>query len=243
MENLDRHRLLGIFSSRAVRTALGVLVLLAAAALIAACLQGYLMIGDMSQRVHQTLASVHAPYTPLARISPYAQEGVIASQDKRFYGNMGVDALAMARAALHTALSARREGASTITEQLAKNVYFQDVDSFQTDIATKFLALLITLRYPKRTILELYLNEVIFGPDARGLGEASRLYFGVAPDRITLAQAAYLIGLINAPGYYASHPHAATEEAVIILEMMSRNNYITVGQQTAAQAAIHSMGP
>jgi membrane peptidoglycan carboxypeptidase len=201
------------------------------------------MIGDMPQRVHQTLNRVHAPYTPLARISQFAQEGVIASQDKRFYSNMGVDGLAMARAALHTALSGRREGASTITEQLAKNVYFQDVDSSWTDVATKFLALLITLRYPKKTILELYLNEVIFGPNARGLGEATRFYFGIAPDQITLGQAAYLVGLVNAPGFYASHPDAASQEADVVLQMMSRDKYITPDQWIAAQAAIRSMSP
>jgi penicillin-binding protein 1A len=210
-------------------------MLLALGGLLGVSIWAYTLVGDTSQRVQRTLEAGHFPYTPLSRTSPFVQEAAIASQDKRFYTNSGVDPIAMVRAVYYTLLTGRRQGASTITEQLAKNVYFQDVDSPQTDIATKFLALFLTLRYPKPTILELYLNDVIFGPNARGIGAASAQYFGVMPDQLSVGQAAYLIGLLNEPGFFARHPEAAQAEADNVLAVMRRDGYITSLQRMAAE--------
>jgi penicillin-binding protein 2A len=223
-----------------------ILIVTTLVAIIAALVLGaraYEFAGTTSEHVHQTLVRAHSPYTQLNNISPYIQEAAISSQDERFYSNNGIDLKGTVRALFYTFVLGQRQGASTITEQLAKNVYFEDIDSIQTDGETKALALFITFRYPKKTILELYLNEVIYGPSARGIGKASETYFGVAPDQITLAQAAYLVGLLNAPGYFADHPDGAVREAKIVLGTMERDKYITSSQRSAAEAEINKFLP
>ncbi len=222
------------------------LILLTLAAIIVASIisvRTFEIAGTTSQRVHQTLAASRSPYTQLGNISPYIQEAAISSQDERFYSNSGIDLKGTARALFYTFVRGQRQGASTLTEQLAKNVYFEDVDSLKTDLATKVLAVFITLRYSKKTILELYLNEVIYGPSARGIGKASETYFGVAPNHVTLAQAAYLVGLLNAPGYFADHPDRAVREAKIVLGTMERDKYITPTQRNAASAELDVLSP
>ena len=222
------------------------LILLTLAAIIVASIisiRTFEIAGTTSQRVHQALAASRSPYTQLGNISPYIQEAAISSQDERFYSNSGIDLKGTARALFYTFVRGQRQGASTLTEQLAKNVYFEDVDSLKTDLATKVLAVFITLRYSKKTILELYLNEVIYGPSARGIGKASETYFGVAPNHVTLAQAAYLVGLLNAPGYFADHPNRAVREAKIVLGTMERDKYITPTQRNAASAELDVLSP
>jgi membrane peptidoglycan carboxypeptidase len=215
-----------------------IIILVAILAGLVLGIRAYEFAGTTSERVRQTLAKSHSPYTQLNNISPYIQEAAISSQDERFYSNSGIDLKGTARALFYTFVYGQRQGASTITEQLAKNVYFQDIDSLETDGETKALALFITIRYSKKTILELYLNEVIYGPTARGIGKASETYFGVVPDQLTLAQAAYLVGLLNAPGYFADHPDGAVREAKIVLGTMEKDRYITPSQRSAAEAEL-----
>ena len=86
-------------------------------------------------------------YTPLGKIPTYTRNAAISSQDKRFYTNLGIDLIGTGRALLYSVISHQRQGASTITEQLAKNAYFHDTDNFATDIETKLYALFITARY------------------------------------------------------------------------------------------------
>ncbi|MCL4395388.1 MAG: transglycosylase domain-containing protein [Chloroflexi bacterium] len=226
------------------------LTVIIASAVIASAIAGLVLgvralevVGTMPERIDQTLANASAPYTTLDQISPFVREAAISSQDERFYSNSGVDLRGTVRAVFYTLVLRQRQGASTITEQLAKNVYFRDIDSIQTDVATKALALFITVRYSKNAILEMYLNEVIYGPHARGIGQASERYFGVSPDRLTLGQAAYLAGLLNAPGYYADHPEAAIRETKVVLGTMSRVKYITASERLAAEAVIESPSP
>ncbi len=179
-------------------------------------------------------------YTKLSDINPYVKEAAIASQDERFYTNPGVDIKGTARAIFYSLFSGHRQGASTITEQLAKNIYYGDVDSLKTDIETKILALYITQKYPKNSILEWYLNIIYFGHNTYGIGKAGKIYFGVQPKDLSLGEAAYLIGIINLPGYYEKHPAQALDEAKAALNSMVKNKYITPEEKNQAWIKLNS---
>lgn len=184
--------------------------------------------------VAEKLAKYHGQYVPLDEISPYVAEAAIASQDRRFETNSGVDLRANIRAVFYTIKEEQRQGASTITEQLAKNAYYHDVDSPDTDVKTKVLALFITRQFSKNKILEMYLNIIYYGRGTYGIGTASQTFFKVKPEDLSLWQSAYLIGLINAPGYFDREPLRAVEEAKVILGEMKGTGRISAGQYESA---------
>lgn len=185
-----------------------------------------MFISTMPKRIEKQVTERKSIYIKNNAISKYIKEAVIASQDERFYSNLGVDSIGTFRAIYFTIFSKQRQGASTITEQLIKNVYYNDQDTLRTDIETKILALFVTFYYSKDQILEMYLNDIYYGKGAYGIYEASKVYFNTTPNNVTIYQAAYLIGLINAPSYYALHPKQATEEERIVLSEMIRNHFI-----------------
>ena len=192
-------------------------------------------VSDLSQRVSAKLDRYQGAYVSLSKVNPFVVRAAIASQDDRFFLNPGVDPLSTARAIFQTLRTGNRQGASTITEQLAKNAYYHDIDTLKTDIETKWLAILITFRYPKDKIVELYLNDIYYGHGAYGIAQASKKYFNLDPSQLSLWQSAYLIGLINAPGYLDIHPEEATQEAKLVLQSMVRNNFISPQLANAAK--------
>lgn len=185
------------------------------------------MIGDLPLLVHQNLKKEDSVYNPLSQISPYIKEAIISSQDERFYTNSGIDLKGTVRAIIYSVLNRRRQGASTITEQLAKNLFYNGTDSLTSDIQTKVLALYLTRKYSKNEILEFYLNTVYFGRNSYGIASASRNYFNTKPADVFVGEAAYLMGLVNAPGYLGNHPKEALNEAEVVLESLVKDNYIT----------------
>jgi membrane peptidoglycan carboxypeptidase len=194
----------------------------------------------MPQKVENVLKTRHGTYLPLTKISAYVKYAAISSQDQRFYDNSGVDLRGNFRAVFYSITSGKRQGASTITEQLAKNVYFNDQDNLKTDIETKILALFITQLYPKDKILEMYLNEIYFGKLAYGISSASSAYFRTTPEKLTIAQSAYLMGLIDAPSYLQNNPKQAAREAGLVLEQMQKLKFITASQEQRAENSITS---
>ncbi len=193
-------------------------------------------INEMPLLITKKIEKNHSFYVPITSINQYLSNAVIASQDKRFYQNSGIDTRGTFRALYYTIFKGQRQGASTITEQLAKNVFFQDHDSLRSDIETKTMALLITKKYSKDKILEMYFNDIYYGNGAYGLAAASKSFFKTSPQLLTLGQSAFLAALINAPSYYATHHSEATNRAAIILNQMKQNNFITQNQlQTGLQ--------
>ncbi len=193
-------------------------------------------INEMPVLITNKIEKYHSLYVPINAINQNLSNAVIASQDKRFYQNSGIDMRGTIRALYYTIFNGQRQGASTITEQLAKNVFFQDHDSLRSDIETKTMALLITKKYSKDKILEMYFNDIYYGNGAYGLATASKSYFKTSPQLLTLGQSAFLAALINAPSYYATHHAEATNRAAIILNQMKQNNFITQNQlQTGLQ--------
>jgi penicillin-binding protein 1A len=166
----------------------------------------------------------------LDEMPPYLPEAVIAIEDRRFYSHFGVDPIGLVRAAF-TNLNAGGvvQGGSTLTQQLAKNLFLKPERTFERKVQEVVLALWLEARLSKRRILELYLNRVYLGSGAYGVDAAALRYFGKSARNVTLAEAATLAGLLKAPGRYspANDPDAAEGRAQVVLTAMRREGYVT----------------
>ncbi len=166
-------------------------------------------------------------YVPLSRISPYLIAATIATEDKGFYSHPGFDVFAILRAFIQNWQSGETvSGASTITQQLARNLLFTPEERSEQTYARKMreaiLASEITRRYSKDEILEIYLNEIYYGNLAYGVEAAAETYFKTTADQLTLGQAAFLAGLPQAPAVYDvyTNPEAALNRQRDVLALM-----------------------
>ena len=146
-------------------------------------------------------------YVPLDRISPYMVAAILATEDSQFYSHPGFDLLAILRAVWQNYTQGDVvSGASTITQQIARNLLFSPEERARRTARRKtrevLLAAEITRRYSKDEILELYLNQSYFGNLAYGVEAAAETYFNTTADKLTLAQASFLAGLVQAPSVY-----------------------------------------
>jgi penicillin-binding protein 1A len=179
-------------------------------------------------------------YVPLKDIPPHLVKAVIATEDRRFFYHFGLDPIGLARAA---STNLRRgevqQGGSTITQQLAKNLFLRPKRSWARKAEEFILALWLEHRFTKNEILELYLNRVYFGGGNFGIGAAAYSYFGKAPQDITLAEAALLAGLIKAPSYYSptANMDRARARAKEILRLLAETDQIDINQFAAAAAS------
>ncbi len=168
------------------------------------------------------------------------QDAIVATEDKTFWTNIGVNPVSLARAALvdlrHGGVV---QGGSTLTQELAKNLFLNDSRTIGRKFAELFLALRLTATYSKQDILTMYFNSVYFGEGAWGLGRASQVYFGVPAKDLTLPQAAMLAGLVAAPTAYDPYHHAqlARSRRSWVLGRMAAVGYITRAQEAAANSA------
>jgi penicillin-binding protein 1A len=180
-------------------------------------------------RVHAADGSLLAEYArerrlflPIQAIPKLVINSFIAAEDKNFYEHGGIDVTGIARAALvfveNFGSNKRPQGASTITQQVAKNFLLTTEVSLDRKVKEALLAMRIERAYSKQKILELYLNEIYLGMGAYGIAAASLLYFDKSVDQLTIAEAAYLAGLPKAPNNY--HPFRARERAI------ERRNYV-----------------
>lgn len=176
---------------------------------------------------------------PLNRVSTDFINAVIATEDHRFWGHHGVDKLRTLKALWITLFQPGRiQGASTITQQLAKNLFF----SFERSYMRKFRELLVALQiesgYTKEDILEAYVNQIAFGPQAHGIEQAARLFFGKTASDLTLAEAALLAGLPKSPTRYNPYRHLerARKRQRVVLARMVATGYITRQQAEEAGA-------
>lgn len=143
-------------------------------------------------------------YTTIDEIPKVYLEAVVEVEDKRFYSHDGVDPIAIARALWNDIKAmAFVEGGSTITQQLAKNLYFTQEKKVERKIAEVFMALAIEDEYKKDEILELYVNTIYFGDGYYSIGEASRGYFNKGPEDLSPYESTLLAGIPNAPSVYS----------------------------------------
>ncbi|HZH45881.1 MAG TPA: PBP1A family penicillin-binding protein [Roseococcus sp.] len=162
---------------------------------------------------------------------------LLAIEDRRFRQHLGLDPIGLARA-LHANFSAGEvvQGGSTLTQQLAKNLFLSGTRSFRRKVQEAILALWLEHRFTKDQLLEIYLNRVYLGGGAYGMDAASRLYFGVPARRVSLAQAAILAGLPQAPSRYSprANPDGAMARARDVLAAMQDTGAITAEQAARA---------
>ena len=181
-------------------------------------------------------------YVPIDRIAPDLGRAVVAVEDRRFYTHMGFDATGMARAALVNIQNGRiEEGASTITQQLVKNLFLANEQTFTRKAEELLLALDIEIAYTKPEILEMYLNVVYYGAGFYGVGAASEGYYGKSPDALDLPEASMLAGIPNAPSTLSPFVDfiAAKKRQAIVLDAMESQNYID--RRTAEDAKIQPL--
>ncbi|MCA8927390.1 MAG: PBP1A family penicillin-binding protein [Alphaproteobacteria bacterium] len=172
------------------------------------------------------LAAVGDLYGQPVRLSdlpPYLPQAFVAIEDRRFYDHWGVDLLGIARAFYVNLVAGEvRQGGSTITQQVAKNLFLTNERSLRRKIQETLLALWLEYRFSKGEILETYLNRAYFGAGAYGVDAAARRYFGKSAREVSLWQAAVLAGLVKAPSHLSPlmDSTAAENRAVVVLDAM-----------------------
>ena len=174
----------------------------------------------------------------LRELPPYLPRAFLAIEDRRFYSHHGVDPIGLMRAALADVLHrGMSQGGSTITQQLAKNLFLTQERTIWRKLQEVVLALWIERKFSKNEILELYLNRVYFGAGAYGVEAAAQRYFGKPAHDVKLAEAAMLAGLVKSPTRLAPNhnPDGAERRAQVVLAAMTDEGFIT---ETMAQAAV-----
>lgn len=180
----------------------------------------------------------------LQKVSPDLIRATLATEDRFFYLNVGVDPIAITRAVYNNVTEGQIvSGASTITQQLARNVFLSPEERTQTSFSRKVkeavLAMEINRRYTKNQILEIYLNQIYYGNLAYGIEAAAQTYFGKPAAELTLPEAAMLAGLPQSPAIhdpYVNYEGAKVRQAVV-LELMVEAQYLTRDEAEAAKVA------
>ena len=167
--------------------------------------------------------------TPIAEIPKVMTNAVLAIEDARFYQHGGVDYLGVVRAGLANVGKAKSQGASTITMQVARNVYLSTEKTFTRKIYEILLTFKLEHLLSKDQILEIYMNQIFLGNRAYGFSAASEIYFGKPLKEITIAEAAMLAGLPKAPSKYnpISNPQRARIRQRYIIDRMVENGFIS----------------
>jgi len=174
---------------------------------------------------------------PLEKIPRHFVNAVVAIEDSRFFEHRGLDFVGIARAAITNLLSGKiRQGASTITQQLARSLFLSPTRDFERKAKEALLALKMEQILGKEQILELYLNQIYFGHGAYGVQSAAQTYFGKDVGQVTLAEAAYLAGLPKGPADYSPyyHPEASRKRQATVLRRMVEERFITTTEAEMA---------
>lgn len=175
----------------------------------------------------------------ITSMSPYVQQAIIANEDTRFYKHFGIDPIGIMRAiVVNIRQGGLVEGGSTITQQLAKNMFLTQERTLIRKVKEAVLALVIDYKFSKQEILQAYLNQVYFGEGAYGVEAAAQMYFGKHANELTLAESAMLAGLPRGPNIYSPYVDmkAAMQRRAVVLGSMVKEGYIT--EQEAEHAKV-----
>jgi penicillin-binding protein 1A len=198
-----------------------------------------IQIVDINGRALATRGDNGGEIIPLKDLPGYVPKAFIAIEDRRFYDHYGVDPFGIARASaaniLHRGVS---QGGSTITQQLAKNLFLTQERTVHRKLRELLLALWLERKFSKTQILELYLNRVYFGSGAYGIEQASQRYFGKSAKQVTLAEAALLAGLVRSPSRLAPTRNfdGAEKRAQIVLKAMVDLHFVSAANERVALA-------
>ena len=163
-------------------------------------------------------------------IPDHVQEAFVATEDSRFYDHHGLDAKAIGRALYRDILAGGKvEGGSTITQQLAKNVFLTNDKSWLRKTKEAVIAINLERNYSKEKILEMYLNQIYFGHGAYGIQSASTMFFNKPTSELSVEEGAMLAGLPKAPSNYSpiNHPEESRERRDLVLTLMEKHDYLT----------------
>ena len=172
---------------------------------------------------------------PVDEMPPHLIHAVLAIEDRRFYSHFGIDVIGIGRAMVTNARSGRMvQGGSTITQQLAKNLFLSSERTLRRKVQEALLALWLEATFTKDQILTAYMNTVYLGAGAYGMDAASRTYFSRPVTQVSVEQAALLAGLLKAPSRFAptNNPDLAERRANIVLSAMVDAGYLTTEQRT-----------
>ncbi|GGB38615.1 penicillin-binding protein [Sphingomonas metalli] len=204
-------------------------------------------------RVHAADGSVivslgpsYGEWLPYNRIPEAMRDATVAVEDRRFRSHPGVDPVGMVRALWVNYERGRNvQGASTLTQQLARTVFLNSQKKFGRKFREGILALALERKFSKDQILELYLNKVYYGGGAYGIDAASRKFFGHGADRLSLAEAAVIAGLVKAPSNYSptADADAAVGRAGVVIDQMVRYGYISQVQAEQADPRSLKLAP
>jgi len=243
---------MGIIKGLAYAALLSLLALIVAVAVATAYLPSYNDLtkrSDLGQmiRVHaangQVLVSMgpsFGQWLTYDHIPAEMRAAMISTEDRRFRSHLGVDPIGIGRAIASAAVKGHRVSAtSTITQQLARNIFLTNNRSFGRKIKEAILALALERKFSKDQILELYLNRVYFGGGAYGIDAASRKFFGHGADRLSLGEAAIIAGLVKAPSNYSptADVEAARARSGVVIQTMVKNGFIDASTAAAANPA------
>ena len=171
-------------------------------------------------------------------IPPVMKNAILAVEDARFYDHIGIDPIRIAGAAWKNLTSDKVEGGSTLTQQLAKNLFLTREQTLKRKMNEWLLALQIERYYTKNQIMELYANHIFLGANAYGVEAGAETYFGKQAKDLTLEEAALLAGVPKAPSEYSptANPTKAKERRDLILDLMARTGFATQSEVDAAKA-------
>ncbi len=174
---------------------------------------------------------------PIENISPIFKKTVVSIEDARFYRHNGIDLLGIARAMVRNIKKKRFvEGGSTLTQQLARNLFLTRNRNISRKIAEAILAVQIERRYTKPEILQMYLNQVYWGHNAYGIESAARLYFNKSADELNIAESAMLVGILTGPELYSPIRNfsGAKKRQLLVLKRVAKLGLITQSEANAA---------
>lgn len=197
---------------------------------------------DQEGRLIARRGSSHGQIADLDDLPPYLIDAVLAVEDRRFYSHPGVDIIGTGRAILANIRAGRVvQGGSTLTQQLAKNLFLTPERTMRRKVQEMMLAFWLESQFTKDEILELYLNRVYFGGGAWGVEAAATRYFNKPASQLTLGEAALLAGLLKAPSRYSpvADDRRAAARATVVLDLMTQTGRITENERiTAASVPI-----
>ena len=201
---------------------------------------------DVDGKIYSRLAGANRLIIPLEEVSPFFIDAVLAREDTRFFSHGGIDPRGLARALLrNVSAGSVREGASTITQQLARNSLPLGGRNLRRKMLEAMVALRIEREFSKQQILEAYVNRIYFGSGCYGVETASQAYFGKNASKLTLSEAAVLAGLIRSPNRFSplKNPEGAMGERNAVLDRLLELKKVTRSQFEQARAAKITSNP
>jgi len=190
--------------------------------------------------VIQSLGPSFGRWLTIDQLPSQMKDAMVAVEDRRYYMHPGVDPIGITRSFYVRAIEGRwTQGGSTITQQLARNIYLNSNKEFGRKIREIILALAMETKFSKDQILELYLNKVYFGGGAYGVDAASRKFFDHGAENLSLAEAAIIAGLVKAPSRYSptADAQAALDRATVVVRVMQDAGMITAGEAAGVKPA------